>query len=101
LRKSQFFERIFEIFFLFFFYYYYYFIIYIYILINYLNMWAGPSTSPKTGGLALAQKGWAELGPTYCFLNLGTGWARTGPAQSNLVTGSPVTKLHKIVQREL
>jgi hypothetical protein len=101
LRKSQFFERIFEIFILFFYYYYYYFIIYIYILINYLNMWAGPSTGPKTGGLALAQKGWAELGPTYCFLNLGTGWARTGPAQSNLVTGSLVTKLHKRVQREL
>jgi hypothetical protein len=88
-------------------FFFYFFIIiiiillYIYILINYLNMWAGPSTGPKTGGLALAQKGWAELGPTYCFLNLGTGWARTGPAQSNLVTGSPVTKLHKIVQCEL
>jgi hypothetical protein len=100
LRKSQFFERIFEIFILFFFFIII-ILLYIYILINYLNMWAGPSTGPKTGGLALAQKGWAELGPTYCFLNLGTGWARTGPAQSNLVTGSPVTKLHKIVQREL
>jgi hypothetical protein len=72
-------------------------------------MWAGPSTGPKTGGLALAQKGWAKLGPTHCFLNLGTGWtrpsqlgwARTCPAQSNLVTSSPVTKLHEIVQREL
>jgi hypothetical protein len=29
------------------------------------------------------------------------GWARTGPAQSNLVTGNPVTKLHETVQREL
>jgi len=28
-------------------------------------MWAGPSTCPKIDGLALAQKGWAELGPTY------------------------------------
>jgi len=72
-------------------------------------MWAGLNTNPKTGGLALAQKGWAELGPTYCFFILGTGWtqpsqlgwARTGPARSNLVIGNLVTKLHGTVQREL
>jgi len=44
-------------------------------------MWAGPSTSPKTGGLALAQKGWAELSPTYCFLF----WGRAGPSPANWV----------------
>jgi len=38
-------------------------------------MWAGPSTGPKTDGLALAQKGWAELGPTYCFFLI---WGRAG-----------------------
>jgi len=72
-------------------------------------MWVGPSTGPETGGLTSTQNGWVELSPTYCFFNLGTGWtrpsqlgwARTCPAQSNLVTGSPVTKLHEIVQREL
>jgi len=36
-------------------------------------MWAGPNTGPKTDGLALAQKGWAELGPTYCFFKFGDG----------------------------
>jgi hypothetical protein len=55
-------------------------IIYTYILIKYfLNMWAGPNTGPKTDGLALAQKGWAELGPTYCFFKFGDG---LDPAQT-------------------
>jgi len=40
-------------------------------------MWAGPNTYPKTGGLALAQKGWVELGPAYCFLF----WGRAGLEQ--------------------
>jgi hypothetical protein len=42
-------------------------------------MWAGPNTDPKTGGLALAQKGWAELGATYCFLF----WGLAGPGPAN------------------
>jgi len=60
---------------------------------------------------------WASIGPkrlgqtrpSILFFILGTGWtrpsqlgwARTGPARSNLVTSSPVTKLHETVQREL
>jgi len=72
-------------------------------------MWARPNTDPKTGGLTLAQKGWAELGLTYCFLFWGragtslANWAGLEQVQpkSNLVIGSPVTKLHETVQREL
>jgi hypothetical protein len=61
---------------------------------------------------------WASIGPKRLgrtrpnilfFFILGTGWtrpnqlgwARTGPARSNLVIGSLVTKLHGTVQREL
>jgi hypothetical protein len=55
-----------------------------------------PSTDPETNGQISAQNGWVKLGPTYSFFLIsGTGWtqpsqlgwAKTGPARSNLVTG--------------
>ena len=71
--------------------------------------WAGPDNwaRPRKRWVKLGLK--AKLDPKYYFFNSRDGldparqlvWARTGPARSNLFTGSLVTKLDEIVQREL
>jgi hypothetical protein len=64
---------------------------------------------PKNRWAGMGPKRLGRTRPNMLPFILGTGWtrpsqlgwARTGPAQSNLVTGNPVTKLHETVQREL
>ena len=69
--------------------------------------WAKHKPKNRWAGIGPKRLGRAQ--PNILFFILGTGWtqpsqlgwARIGPAQSNLVTGSLVTKLHETVQREL